>query len=509
MKKYIGIVLVMVMVFVLSACQPTPEEAIVVKKDTDRLVEMAQATPQPDEVSAEEQEDSSILRKESLRERLGIPERYEDTIQHEGDKLKIIVDTDVQVPSEEHIPVARAKAGNFSQELVSKFYDRLIGDTTMYQYTYQRTKAELEEEIIRTEKWLVEAKDKFDTNAVEGLLADLYREYENAPEEISLQRADDTLLRQRREYEETDILDGSQEQLNIMENKTGGKTLFVLNNVEYDSAGAEDSFSYVDEQGNTQIFTPSSGATLDYNRCGARNSLIEYAGGYVHVDATDQSLSGEAVETSRLSVTAKEARIIVEEFLADMGLVDMTVDRVCLMSNVYPGELEADEVQAWQCTLLRTVNGVSIVSDLDVTHADGSATSAEWANEKFFITVDDEGIRDIHWKGPLDVTEIVAQSSAMLPFDQIMGIFEKMMRVQYEPRAREFEQGVEYRITKIRLSLQRISEADSFTTGLIVPIWNFYGGEIINCDNYVFESPWPLMTINGIDGSVIDIHKGY
>ena len=129
-------------------------------------------------------------------------------------------------------------------------------------------------------------------------------------------------------------------------------------------------------------------------------------------------------------------------------------------------------------------------------------------NEKLFIGVDDEGIRDIYWGGPLNITEIVAENTAMLPFDEIKSIFEKMMRIKYEPEARNSEVEIEYHITRIRLSLQRISEADSFTTGLLVPVWNFYGYVSFPGEENQ-ENKFPLLTINGIDGSVIDLHKGY
>ena len=41
MRRYIAILLCMAVAFGAAACQPTPEQAIVVKKDTDRMVEQA------------------------------------------------------------------------------------------------------------------------------------------------------------------------------------------------------------------------------------------------------------------------------------------------------------------------------------------------------------------------------------------------------------------------------------------------------------------------------------
>lgn len=41
MKKYIAILLIIVMALSLTACQETPEEVIVVKKDMERMIEQA------------------------------------------------------------------------------------------------------------------------------------------------------------------------------------------------------------------------------------------------------------------------------------------------------------------------------------------------------------------------------------------------------------------------------------------------------------------------------------
>ena len=41
MKRYIAILLCMAVAAGVAACQPTPEQAVVVGKDTDRLIDKA------------------------------------------------------------------------------------------------------------------------------------------------------------------------------------------------------------------------------------------------------------------------------------------------------------------------------------------------------------------------------------------------------------------------------------------------------------------------------------
>ena len=68
-------------------------------------------------------------------------------------------------------------------------------------------------------------------------------------------------------------------------------------------------------------------------------------------------------------------------------------------------------------------------------------------------------------------------------------------------------------IDRVELSLQRIAEQDNFSAGLLVPVWNFYG----TCsetaggrhDRYTNTNRGSFLSINAVDGSVIDLNKGY
>lgn len=71
---------------------------------------------------------------------------------------------------------------------------------------------------------------------------------------------------------------------------------------------------------------------------------------------------------------------------------------------------------------------------------------------------------------------------------------------------------IAYTLTEVRLSLRRIAEQNSVESGLIVPVWDFYATvRIAAKDGRVAyqESSDPILTVNAIDGSVIDIAKGY
>lgn len=88
-----------------------------------------------------------------------------------------------------------------------------------------------------------------------------------------------------------------------------------------------------------------------------------------------------------------------------------------------------------------------------------------------------------------------------------------MMLVKYEAQAEYSKEDIE--ISRVTLSLHRIIEQNSNESGLLVPAWNFYGKQISTLnDPDGYSEPietlnQSFLTINAIDGSIIDISKGY
>ena len=89
--------------------------------------------------------------------------------------------------------------------------------------------------------------------------------------------------------------------------------------------------------------------------------------------------------------------------------------------------------------------------------------------------------------------------------------FEKMLPVTLA----QTEESRIAAIDRVRLSYSRISEKDSFDTGLLVSVWSFEGSVdfYYNQDNgeksYSDTQTGVLLAVNAIDGSIIDGRQGY
>lgn len=91
MKKHI-LIMILAALLLFVACQPTPENPIVVGKDQTEMLNKAKETLAPEKLE------------QSLRERLNVPDRYTYSY-HKGD-LTIDADAEIVVPDGE-LPIVR------------------------------------------------------------------------------------------------------------------------------------------------------------------------------------------------------------------------------------------------------------------------------------------------------------------------------------------------------------------------------------------------------------------
>ena len=112
----------------------------------------------------------------------------------------------------------------------------------------------------------------------------------------------------------------------------------------------------------------------------------------------------------------------------------------------------------------------------------------------------------------MEIVETVVEQASMKSFEEIKDIFEQMVVVTNALGSDE-EDKVTIDIDREVLRYTRISERDSFDTGLLVPVWDFMGKNLSEKPDAIFgvisSEDTCIMTINAIDGTVIDRELGY
>lgn len=151
-----------------------------------------------------------------------------------------------------------------------------------------------------------------------------------------------------------------------------------------------------------------------------------------------------------------------------------------------------------------------------------------WELENIYLDVGRDGILSFDWTAPSTKPVVQQAQSTLLPFVEIASIADTMLPVvvigpsEVRPlveidRINGFETRMDVEITKVSLSLMRIRDKGSLQ-GTIVPVWDFWGtsdwydaepnayGYQEKGMNYEYR---PMLTLNAVDGTVVDRQLGY
>lgn len=200
----------------------------------------------------------------------------------------------------------------------------------------------------------------------------------------------------------------------------------------------------------------------------------------------------------------------------------------------------------WRLYYAPTVNGFPIAGarqDITQTH-DGTVyqdyqywdyackdsenpDTVSWYLENILLDVGKDGVLCFAWTAPSTQPVVQQAQSALLPFEEIASIANTMLpEVIVGPKETPltkldqyngFDTRMDVDITKVSLSLMRIRDKGSLQ-GTIVPVWDFWGtsdwydaepnayGYQEKGMNYEYQ---PMLTLNAVDGTVVDRQLGY
>lgn len=143
--------------------------------------------------------------------------------------------------------------------------------------------------------------------------------------------------------------------------------------------------------------------------------------------------------------------------------------------------------------------------------------SATWPYELITMAVNDEGIVGFEWIGHTEIIRQVQSSVSLADFNDVLQLFKENIAIQqsYDASADNIIR-MHINVDRIQLGLMRIKGVNT-SEFYIVPVWDFFGSKIIEFDNdvvrdsrhYAQEQYTSLLTINAVDGSIIDRIKGY
>lgn len=512
MKRKISIILICILALGTVGCRKTPDNSIVIGKG-DATLEKAIA-----------QEDSTVPAVYAA------PEHWDDTIAK--DDLIITVDADVGVPDAGGFPSAVITTGEISQQTADNIMNVLLDGAALYEYRpdYPYTKEEINEEILLIKQSISDPNSDFNEVLKKG--SDKYNEmlaekqkkieeleeaYESAPETIEIKPADTIFQRaENPDLTSTIYLDD-----NISEEER--KRREEENSMAAEAAGGTD---YHEIKGEA-VFNNSEKASLFISNTSA-SFLMET---WENVEnAEDQKRYG--IPVTEGGITEDEAREKAVKVIKEIGIDYLDIAD---FEESYYIERDAEGMAVskrpcYTFYFMRSINGVTENYALakDAPLMEGQYKQMI-SNESVKITVGKEGIIIFQWLTPTQLTEMKSRNVNVLQFEDIQDVFRKQIIIDnIYTSISEITTILERNIVieKAKLGLMRVLRQGSENEYLMIPVWDFYGYEVITFEDpetaremqfdvnengeYMLKNMYQsYLTINAIDGSIIDRQQGY
>ena len=495
----------------LAGCAENPDSDIIVHKDMEKLIGEAQQT---DESKADVEDFAQF-------------DHYTADLTNDGLHVTVHADADVDIPQTDKLSVFRVKQHTFTNADIEPFRKAFFGDAQLYDgiLMSQEIKSDLEPQIANARARLdeltaLEPKTDEEARDRETMIQEYQRSldalqerYENAPFEASLVPTDGKLQNVAEKLASGEnqtywkwLSDLESEEVVEMRTADNHASLYVSNNPDRGNC-----LKYSASPVGTEFMTILGSMHNLSNAIKKPNSDIPLLDGGIDPSTKLTPIPNDSAELSQ-----EDAQKQAEDFLQKVGLEDFAFSE----GGKYQVRLDLrakDGTEYKQtCYVLhyyRCFDGVMLDQASGMKFAEGweggSYRKQEWGGEAIEFMINDAGIVGFSWNAPLEILETVVDHAALQPFETVRDTFEKMMPMTGASHDPE-HLGMEINIDRVTLTYSRISEKDSFDTGLVVPVWGFRGtSKEVYDGNAMNPTYYTQMAINAIDGSVIDGILGY
>lgn len=506
----------------LVGCQKSPDSSVVSNKDFDTMIEQAENT---------EGETTEVA------ELADNYDTYKTTIEDKTMHVSVNVDATVDIPKTDKLSIYRVKQQTIDQELLDKVRTTLAGDVTFYNGAALdvETKQTIESEInmfksymeeVQNDNLLSEKDKQTYIDEYQACIDELQSKYESARDEAplsdypsdnrfhsvsSLYASDST----NNYYEWQNSLNPDGEiYYGVSDAKDGNYTFLYAQNDEDHGNRLHYRTNKIGYPGRTPVVGTSGfdGHYVDYS-----TGVWEY-GTKQNIDfINDNNLETEEDTQESADLSEEDARNKAEAFLQTIGLTDYSYYVGGLYYDIPDTSPNESPVYKYRKEYIfgyrRNINGVFACNEGESKLTDGyqgdTYVKKFWAGEGVTVIVNDNGVVGFDLCTPLTVTDTVVEQASLKSFEEVKDIFEQMIVTMNATIDEESE--VTVNINKVVLRYTRISEPDSFDTGLLVPTWEFIGTihGAVGTRWYEGNEDIIVMSINAIDGSVINHELGY
>ena len=202
-----------------------------------------------------------------------------------------------------------------------------------------------------------------------------------------------------------------------------------------------------------------------------------------------------------------EDAIAAADAVVSMIDPDLVYESVDPAHSIREGLSGADGTWCNRLYYARQVSGIPVTP----VYMQGAREARETMNpvlpyEAVQLDVVKDGVYSLIWENPIRVTEQIAEDCELLSFGQIMDIFATVAPLSIQSMEREGNNTLT--VTRAALGYMCLQERGKPTSYRLVPVWDFFGIRTF-AREYMDNHNWPYLTINAIDGTIIDRDLGY
>ena len=478
MKK-IYVLLITTIIF-FTACQPTPEENVVQSKNKDLVKEVVKA-------NEEENQQKLAEDKEIIKQQLEAINKHLNMEFQANDRVKIVVDAEVEMPAYEKLPMVRVAPRNITQEQLEILIEEITGDEPVYYKNIGSGSAWSQEEA-------------------HGIIFKLktYSQNENLVPEVR-ERLQNTLS--HFEEELLSSIPMSEEE------PYNGELRLLDNNKSYSSLTSLKAYL-----GKTNAATIELAQSFNSTKSSLRFSNQEYGENYTSFEPY------ESVDAERIEMPYEECKSMAENLIKklDGANTDLAMigSRVGYSINTFAGYTKETSPQCYAFTFARVYNGAYAYPISYLCKGDNVNYSEVIETERLGLQIDNNGICRFNWSNPTEYKDTVSQDVPLIDFETINGVFHDYCGYKFSwvPQYDNIpdDATVTIYVNSVEFNLMMTMEKDDIGSYIMIPVWDFIGD--ITYDQEVFtiegkpyygEENVSILTVNAIDGTVIDREQGY
>lgn len=236
------------------------------------------------------------------------------------------------------------------------------------------------------------------------------------------------------------------------------------------------------------------------------NLFFYYTPDFADANTLGKSLKGQ-------TLTIDEATAMANDFMAEMA-------PGYELRAVFGVEGEKGDAKVYH-TLAYCFAYTRTVSDIPITYVKYGKVYTDFVDtamapapgqELITVVIHEDRIVNFHWQDPYEIGKIIRPQVGLLPFEEIMNIFGTIAPLSVQSSendsGRKSKANNGMHITEIRLGYMPVLCKDNPNQWELRPVWDFIGSRILPLETYDVPC-YSLMTIDAVDGTIIDRNYGY